>query len=139
MKRSSVALVDTSALLATAHPRDQNHRKAVAIGRAFLARQGRWIGSTLVLAELHNHLLHIRGGLFARRHIQSLLADASHDWVDTSTELVRDALDGWIARFADQRFSLTDAVSFELMRRERIRAAFAFDRHFVTAGFDLLE
>jgi predicted nucleic acid-binding protein len=31
-----------------------------------------------------------------------------------------------------------DAVSFEVMRRRRIEAAFAFDRHFETAGFRLL-
>jgi len=29
-------------------------------------------------------------------------------------------------------------VSFELMRREKVAVAFAFDRDFVTAGFDLL-
>ncbi len=31
--------------------------------------------------------------------------------------------------------SFVDRVSFELMRRERIDAAFAFDRDFVREGF----
>ena len=49
------------------------------------------------------------------------------------------ALDSWIGRFADQRLSLTDAVTFELMRREKLTHAFAFDADFVTAGFALLK
>lgn len=52
--------------------------------------------------------------------------------------LVRAALSGWLERFADQRFSLTDAVSFEVMRRQRLTAAFAFDADFRTAGFEPL-
>jgi len=31
-----------------------------------------------------------------------------------------------------------DAVSFGVMRRRRIQTAFAFDRHYRTAGFRLL-
>jgi predicted nucleic acid-binding protein len=52
---------------------------------------------------------------------------------------VRTAIDRWIVRFADQRFSLTDAVTFELMSRERISRAFAFDSDFETAGFTLMQ
>jgi predicted nucleic acid-binding protein len=43
-----------------------------------------------------------------------------------------------LARFADQELSLIDAVSFEVMRRNRLTHAFAFDRRFETAGFALL-
>jgi hypothetical protein len=55
-----------------------------------------------------------------------------------SPNLVHDALARWLDRFADQPFSLVDAVSFEVMRREKIDLAFAFDRHFEVAGFRLL-
>jgi predicted nucleic acid-binding protein len=70
--------------------------------------------------------------------VADLLADPAYEWVDVPAELVREALTRWLARFRDQRFSLTDAVSFEVMRRARIRAAFAFDSDFVRAGFELL-
>jgi predicted nucleic acid-binding protein len=40
-----------------------------------------------------------------------------------------------LRRYSDQGFSLTDAVSFALLRRRGLSAAFAFDAHFVTAGF----
>jgi hypothetical protein len=33
---------------------------------------------------------------------------------------------------------MTDAVTFERMRQERLKRAFAFDRDFVTAGYELL-
>lgn len=40
-----------------------------------------------------------------------------------------------LRQYADQSFSYTDAVSFTLMRQRSIGEAFAFDQHFVTAGF----
>ena len=58
--------------------------------------------------------------------------------LDADLALVEESLRRWLERFSDQRFSLTDAVSFEIMRRERIGQAFAFDQHFLTAGFELL-
>lgn len=43
-----------------------------------------------------------------------------------------------IRRFSDNAISLADAVSFEVMRRERITRALTFDRHFADAGFEIL-
>jgi predicted nucleic acid-binding protein len=42
------------------------------------------------------------------------------------------------AKFADQKVSFTDCVSFVLMRRHRLARAFTFDRHFADAGFELM-
>lgn len=131
-------LVDTGALLAVANPRDQYHERAVARGRRFLEKGGRWVGTTLVLAELHGHLLHRRGAETARSHLGRLLEDPAYEWVDATAELVREARGRWLERFHDQAFSLTDAVSFEVMRREKLTTAFAFDHHFEVAGFELL-
>lgn len=133
------ALIDTGALLAVANPADQYHERAVQIGRRFLLGGGRWIGTTLVLAELHGHLLQRRGPGIARSHLVRLLDDPVYEWLDASAELVREATVRWLERFADQPFSLTDALSFEVMRRFRLRRAFAFDHHFAIAGFELLE
>jgi predicted nucleic acid-binding protein len=132
-------VVDTSALLALANPRDQYHTRAVATARRFLGAGGRLVGTPLVLAELHTHLLHGRGAGPARTVLAALLGDLAYQWIDVTAALVRDATARWLERYGDQRFSLTDAVSFEVMRRERISAAFAYDRDFETAGFELLE
>lgn len=96
------------------------------------------MGSTLVLAELHGHLLRRIEPQPARRVISALLADPAFEWHDATADLVRAAIERWIVGFAGQRFSLTDAVTFELMRAQRLIKAFAFDRDFVTAGFTLL-
>jgi uncharacterized protein len=48
----------------------------------------------------------------------------------------RDALE-LFEKLADQGVSFTDCLSFALMRQHGIRQAFAFDRHFETAGFAL--
>jgi len=39
--------------------------------------------------------------------------------------------------YDDKDFSFTDCASFVVMRRERLRDAFTFDRHFEQAGFRL--
>ena len=100
---------------------------------------GRWLGSTLVLAELHGHLIRRIDPARARKVIEALQADPLYEWHDCTTQLMQAALLRWLARFPDQRFSLTDAVTFELMRLNRLTRAFAYDQHFVTAGFELLE
>lgn len=131
-------LVDTSALLALAHGRDQYHARAVRLARSHRASGGRYVGTTLVLAEFHAHLLYLRGAGEARAAIQHLLKDPAHDWRAMPAEDVRDAVDRWLGRFPDQTFSLADAVSFELMRQLGLTHAFAFDKHFEIAGFSLM-
>ena len=132
------AAIDTSALLALASSRDQFHDRAVAVEASFRRGGGRWIGTTLVLAELHGHFLRRLDPTRARRVLDAVVADPAFDWRDATTELVRAAIDRWMLRFSDQRFSLTDAVTFEMMRTERVGRAFSFDQDFVTAGYDLL-
>jgi predicted nucleic acid-binding protein len=135
---SGSALIDTSALLAVANPRDQYHETALRAAQQHLAAGGRFVGSTLVLAELHGHLLYRRGPGPARGVLTALLEDPAYTWEDVTVEVIASAVSGWLERFGDQRFSLPDAVSFELMRARRLSVAFAYDEHFRTAGFTLL-
>jgi len=121
-------LVDTSALLALINGRDQHHDRAVAIAGRHRARGGTFVGSTLVLSEFYSHLLYLRDPAMARAALRHLLDDPLQDWLEVGADLVEAATSGWLTRFGDQRFSLVDAVSFELMRREKVTSAFAFDR-----------
>ncbi len=132
-------LVDTSALLALANGRDQWHARAVRIARANAASGVRYLSTTLVLAEFHAHVLYVRGPHEARRATSALLDDPAHEWRAVDAAFTSDAVARWMLRYPDERFSLTDAASFEVMRRERMKQAFAFDRHFEAAGFALLE
>jgi hypothetical protein len=56
--------------------------------------------------------------------------------VPSSADLEHIAIKDWLTRYADQDFSLTDAVSFAVMKRRGIVGAIALDKHFVTAGFE---
>jgi predicted nucleic acid-binding protein len=135
---ASRVLADTSALLALASGRDQYHSRAVEVAHRFLASGGRLVSTSLVLRELHGHLLYRRGASEARAVLTALLDDPAYEWVDVPVALLREAVSAWLERFRDQRFSLTDAVSFEVMRRERLTTAFAYDQGFETVGYDLL-
>lgn len=131
-------LADTSGLLALAHRQDQYHVQAVTIARRFLASGGRFVGTPLILAELQGLLLYRRGIEVARSVTAALLADPAYQWLAVDADILAAAASGWLERFRDQRITLCDAVSFESMRRERIKSAFAFDQHFELAGFTLL-
>jgi predicted nucleic acid-binding protein len=125
--------------LALASSRDQYHDRAVDIESRFRSAGGRWVGSVLVLAELHGHLLRRRDAVMAQQVVSALLLDAAFEWHDATVELMNGAIEAWIGRYRGHRFSLTDAVTFELMRRQRLTRAFAFDSDFQTAGFVLLD
>lgn len=131
--------VDTGALLALASPSDQCHAAAVRTARGLTKDGATLVGTTLILGELHTLLLYRRDAETARRVVAAVLDDPAYEWLETTAELAREATAAWLERFADQRFTLTDAVSFEVMRRAKLKAAFAFDQHFVTAGFELVK
>jgi uncharacterized protein len=131
-------LIDTGALLALSRRQDQYHARAVEIAERHLSSGGWYLGTTLILGELHSHLLYLRGPQEARAVLLHLLDDPVYMWVEVSASLARDAVANWLARFSDQRFSLIDAVSFEVMRRDGLSHAFAFDKHFEVAGYELL-
>lgn len=131
-------LVDTSALVALSHGRDQYHRRAAEIAAVSQQRGVAFIGTTLILSEFYSQLLYLRGPGSARVALDYLLADPAHTWLEVDPDLIAEAAEKWLHRFADQAFSLVDAVSFEVMRRHRIHRAFAFDQHFEVAGFERL-
>jgi predicted nucleic acid-binding protein len=131
-------LVDTSALLALANKRDQFHDRATRAARRLMEAGDRLVGTTLVLAEFQGLLLSRGGPARARAVTSALLDDPGYEWIEVPGDVVRSAVSNWLERYHDQRFSLTDAVSFEVMRREGLVEAFAYDRNFKTAGFVLV-
>jgi uncharacterized protein len=132
-------LIDTGALLALSHGRDQYHERAIRIARRHRSAGGTFTGTTLILSEFFSHLLYLRGPAPAREALRRLLADPIHGWLEVDARRVGEASERWLHGFADQPFSLVDAVSFEVMRSAGIGVAFAFDQHFRVAGFELLE
>jgi predicted nucleic acid-binding protein len=67
---------------------------------------------------------------------RDLLHSKRYEVVFADASLFTGGLDR-LERFADRRLSLTDAVSFEVMERLGLVAAFTFDGDFRACGFEM--
>jgi len=133
-RRLKMNFVDTGPFLARYLRKDQHHRQAV---RLWPTLEPPVYTSNHVLAELAKLLARRAGYLFAVDCITDIYASPTFRILVSTRDDETGALT-WMRRLADQNIGFTDCVSFTLMRRHRIRTAFTFDRHFRTAGFEVL-
>jgi|SRR5437867_8349551 len=130
--------LDTAGWFAALSPRESGHKPARA-AYADAVRRGLLLVTTpLVAAETHTLILRWRGPRAGTFFLETVFETGAHVIAPLDDEIIDAALTRWIRRFADKPLSLADAVSFEVMRRERITRALTFDRHFVDAGFEIL-
>jgi predicted nucleic acid-binding protein len=127
-------LLDTGYLLALVDPLDELHARALA-----------WTGvlrepmlvSEIVLWECGNHLWAPVERPKFHALIQRLRANAQCRVIDASPALFAAAIE-FHRRHADKSWSLTDCLSFHLMREMGMTRALAYDHHFEQAGFEAL-
>lgn len=129
--------LDTSGWFAVASAREARHREAQGAYQRLVATGAQLVTTNLVVAEMHAMVLRSHGGAEGVRFLDGLYQDPSHEVVFVDRDLEREAVARWLRRFSDKRLSLTDAVSFEVMRTRRIREVLALDKHFEIAGFTL--
>lgn len=129
------AFLDTSGWLAALSPREQGHARAKSVYKRWIEDGVALVTTNLVVAEMQMLLSRARGDEFAVEFLDSVYQDAAHEVMFADRDLERTAIDRWLRPFGDQRFSLADAVSFEVMRERRIRDVLALDHHFAVAGF----
>ena len=130
--------LDTSGWFAAMIGREAAHEPARAAYAEQVLGGGALVTTALVVSEMHVLLLRLRGPTAALRFLDGLAADPTHEIIDVDRDLRLTAIERWLRRFGDQELSLTDAVSFEVMRRRKLRRALALDRHFLVAGFELV-
>ena len=130
--------LDTSGWLAAISERESFHEEALDTYRTVLSAGRGFLTTNLVVAEMYVLLLRHRGAASGIRFLEVLEQDPAHEIRYVTREVERQAIDRWLRPYSDHRFSLTDAISFETMRVERIDEAFALDHHFRVAGFSTL-
>lgn len=130
--------MDTSGWLAAANPRETHHLEAAAAYDNLVTRRIRLVTTNLVVAEMHILIVREQGSPAGCALLDAIYTDPLYTVVATTRELESSATDRWLRPFQDHRFSLADAVSFEVMRLEGITEAFALDHHFEVAGYTLM-
>lgn len=127
-----MVLVDTSALIALLNRKDRYHDDATLVWRRLVLQDEPVICTNYVVVEAIA-LVQRRLGLAAvRRLLQDLIPWLSIEWVQPEIHEV--AISALLA--ANRRgLSIVDCVSFEVARRKRVSAIFAYDRDFVEHGF----
>ena len=130
--------LDTSGWLAAISERESLHEQSLDLYREVLSTGRGFVTTNLVVAEMHLLLMRYRGTKTGLRLLDALEQDPAHEVQYVTRELERHAVDRWLRPYADHMLSLTDAISFEVMRTERIKEALTLDNHFRIAGYRIL-
>ena len=128
--------IDTGAFIARYLSHDQYHTQATSAWKRIRDRRETCFTTNFVLNEVFTLLGRRAGNLFAAERAHNIYSSKVIKILrpDHNAELQAIEI---LQKFADQRISFTDCVSFAIMRQERIKRAFSFDRHFQLAGFTL--
>jgi predicted nucleic acid-binding protein len=130
--------LDTAGWFAALSPRESGHAIAREAYTDAVQRGLLLVTTHLVAAEMHTLVLRWRGPEAGAFFLETVLETGTHMVAPLNDDVMQAALSRWIRKFGDKRISLADAVSFEVMRRERIAQALTFDQHFAQAGFTIL-
>jgi uncharacterized protein len=129
--------VDSGAWIAVAVTGDAHHRAAVATYRSLLAASRLLVTTNFVIAESYVLIRRAGGHRPAIQFLEALRTTPRLLKIFSTADL-EDHAEQMLVHYTDQNFSFVDAVSFAMMRERQIGEAFAFDRHFLTAGFILV-
>ena len=125
--------VDTAAFYALLDRDDGNHGPAKEAWEKLLDEEADLVTTNYVVVECLALVQHRLGVKALRTMCDDVLPLAGIRFVEES---LHGAGASALLAAGRKRLSFVDCVSFETMRRERIRKAFTFDRHFREQGFE---
>ena len=122
---------DTFYFLAVLNPRDQNYARVKAFTDTSFAKI---ITTAWVLVEVGDAFSKAKNrNLFGR--LMGILATNADAYVLPCLQVELEAGTNLYLSRPDKDWSLTDCISFEVMKREGVTHALTGDKHFVQAGF----
>ena len=125
---------DTFYFLALQNPNDKAHRRALAL--TFAGRMS-LLTTSFVLLEFADAMCRTRWRNESGSMIRELFANSKVTVVPCTQNLLLRGLSLYESR-PDQAWSLTDCISFVVMKEHRLTDALTGDRHFEQAGFKVL-
>jgi predicted nucleic acid-binding protein len=126
-----IVFADTYYFVALLSPRDQGHARAVAFMKTF---RGRLVTTDWVLMEVAAALASSPQGRKSFVETRDVLrADPDARVIPCNSALMEEGVRLYGQRL-DKQWSLTDCISFVVMRRKRIKEALTADHHFEQAG-----
>jgi len=132
--KKKILFVDTGAWFALADVSDHYHAQAVAIYPKLLQDFSSLLTTNLVVAETYVLLRRTIGHRPAMIFLEKIGGSPRIVKI-YSDNILEEAAEDIVRKYHDHDFSFTDAVSFAVMKQFGIDEAFAFDQHFVAAGF----
>ena len=129
--------VDTSYFIALAHPRDEKHDVALSLSRKIEKEKARLITTQAIVLELGSALARQKSRVIAARIFEAIDDAPVVEVVPLSLSNYRKSIDLFSNRM-DKDWSLTDCLSFVVMKEIGISKALTTDEHFSQAGFEAL-
>jgi hypothetical protein len=114
--------------------RDEHHARVTAWANTF---EGEIVTSQWVLTEVADAFAESNGRRGLREWFATIAEDNATRIIPVSPEHFRRGLEFYDAR-PDKAWSLTDCISFIIMKEEGLTEALTSDRHFEQAGFRAL-
>jgi uncharacterized protein len=129
--------IDTGAFVALRNRAEREHELARETLKQLVEKRAQLYTSNYVFAETYTALLVRLGRSEAIEWGTRFRAGETIELVRVDEEIEQRA---WsiLESHTDKEWSYVDATSFALIERERLTAAFAFDRHFAQRGLDVM-
>lgn len=139
--KSNRIFLDTSALYAINDKNDKNNNKAVKIYREIVENNYQLILTDHIISETATLLRRRLGYKVAINFLETVEEGEAVGlfkifYTNSSTMKVASSI---FTKLALEKLSFVDAISFAVMAKTDTKLAFAYDKHFLSAGFSIVD
>ena len=136
MSKNTV-FVDTGVWYAMADKSDQYHKKATEYTKKLVTSNINFVTTNLVVHETLMLLSRKTSKAAAIKFLDMIYSQDNIEIIENEDSIEQKAY-RIFKKYADQDFSITDCLSFVIMKENRIKKAFTFDKHFKIMKFTVI-